>query len=350
MCNHSWMKSSRLLSIMLYLQNRGRVPATELAEHLEVSIRTIYRDIDALIASGVPIYADRGPTGGYRLLDGYRTRLTGLTPAEADALLFTGQPSAAAQLGLGAFQAAAELKLFAALPAELRARVERARERIYLDAPGWSTDSSDPPYLQRVAAAVWEQEAITIRYRSWRGEKTHTLDPLGLVCKAGTWYLVATRNDEAAAGTGGPNDEPLTYRVSRINQLTATGRRFDRPAGFDLAGYWRAQTAQFEQYPHRGGEGRIRLSPRGVRLIPMLGEIVMRTIERTASEPDADGWVTATLPIETVSYMTSQLLRFGTDVEVLEPPELRDSMATVATELANRYSSSPSTAVALPRR
>jgi predicted DNA-binding transcriptional regulator YafY len=141
---------------------------------------------------------------------------------------------------------------------------------------------------------------------------------------------VATRTDQPAA-------EPRSYRVSRINELTATGDTFDRPTTFDLASYWRNQISRFDRHPHQGGEGRVRLSPRGMRLTPMLGEVVMRVIERTAGPPDTDGWVTATLPIETIDYMTSQLLRLGTDVEVLEPAELRANMAAVTAELASRY-------------
>ncbi len=192
------MKSSRLLMTLLYLQTRQRASATELADHLGVSVRTVYRDVEALTAAGVPIYADRGPSGGYRLLDGYRTRLTGLTGDEASALLFTGLPYAAHQLGIASFLAAAELKVFAALPPELRARVQRARERIHLDAPGWTTDADQPPQLQAVTAAVWRQESIIVTYRSWGGVKTRSLDPLGVVCKAGTWYLVALRTDKPA--------------------------------------------------------------------------------------------------------------------------------------------------------
>src|SRR3954468_19720380 len=166
--------------------------AQALADELEVSVRTVYRDVESLSAAGVPVYADRGPAGGYRLVDGYRTRLTGLTTAEAESLFLTGMPTQAAELGLGEVLAAAQLKLMAALPPALRDRAGAIRERFMLDAPGWFRDQRSPPLLAVVADAVWEQRRLAVRYTRWdRSEVDRELAPLGLVLKNGTWYLVA---------------------------------------------------------------------------------------------------------------------------------------------------------------
>ena len=141
------MRASRLLSLLLILQSRGRMTARELADEFEVSIRTIYRDMDALSASGVPVYADRGPDGGYSLLEGYRTQLTGMSAEEADSLALAGMPGSAAELGLGRVLAAAQLKVQAALPTELAERSRRIAERFHLDAPGWFREADHVPTL-----------------------------------------------------------------------------------------------------------------------------------------------------------------------------------------------------------
>src|SRR3954464_6003157 len=189
----SIVRASRLVSLLLLLQTRGRMTAGELAEELEVSVRTVYRDVESLGAAGVPVYADRGPAGGYQLLDGYRTRLTGMTGDEAGTLFLAGVPGPAAELGLGSVLPAAELKLRASLPGELADRADRVRERFHLDAPGWFRADEPTPYLSTVASAVWDSRQLAIRYRRWKAprEVSRTLDPLGVVLKAGRWYLVA---------------------------------------------------------------------------------------------------------------------------------------------------------------
>src|SRR3989442_5802394 len=149
------MKASRMVSLLLLLQTRGQLTAAELSEQLEVSVRTIYRDVESLSEAGVPIYAERGPHGGVRLVEGYRTRLTGLTTDEAEALFLSGLPGPAAELGLATVVAAARLKVLAALPPELRSRAARITQRFYLDAPGWFRPSEDVPHLEALAEAVW---------------------------------------------------------------------------------------------------------------------------------------------------------------------------------------------------
>ena len=163
------MRASRLLTILMTLQVRGQVTARALAAECEVTQRTIYRDIDALSAAGVPVYAERGSEGGYRLLDGYKTRVNGLTSQEAEALFLGGLPGPAAELGLGSVMAAAQLKLLTALPAELRRSAETLRARFHLDAPGWFNRADEVPHLPQIAEAVWSQRPIEIGYRTLAG-------------------------------------------------------------------------------------------------------------------------------------------------------------------------------------
>lgn len=301
--------------------------AQELADELEVSVRTIYRDVDSLSAAGVPVYADRGPAGGYQLLAGYRTQLTGMTTAEAESLFLAGLPDQAKQLGLGEVVAAAQLKLMAALPPELRSRAESIRERFLLDAPAWFREQHEPPrYLAAVAGAVWDQRRISVRYRRWgNSEVDRILEPLGIVLKNGVWYLVAK-------GSG----EPRTYRVSRILALTVSDEQFDRPADFDLGKHWEIAAERVEATLWRG-EAKVRLSPQGRRMAFLLGPVVNRALADRAGEPDQDGWTTVVVPIETNLHALHAILQLGPDAEVLEPKELREMFVRAATDLARIY-------------
>jgi predicted DNA-binding transcriptional regulator YafY len=321
------MRASRLVCLLLLLQVRGRMTAQQLADELEVSVRTIYRDVQSLGAAGIPLYGDPGDGGGYQLLDGYRTRLTGLTAGEAEALFLAGLPGAAAELGLGTVMATAELKLQAALPAELRERAARIRERFHLDAPGWYQDGDSSPYLAAVADAVWNQWRIKVRYRRWAEptDVTRTLEPYGVVLKAGRWYLVAR-----SAG------RLRTYRVNQILGLTTVNERFDRIAGFDLPGYWDASVTDFLATLYRG-EATIRLSAAGRDRIRELSSAVAAAVARTATAADDQGWITAVVPIESAEHAHGEFLRLGADIEVLSPEELRDRMRRTARSLSDMY-------------
>ncbi|GAA4535512.1 helix-turn-helix transcriptional regulator [Nonomuraea ferruginea] len=322
------MRASRLVSILLLLQTRGRMTARELAERLEVSVRTIYRDVDSLHAAGIPLYGDAGPSGGYQLLDGYRTRLTGLTADEAESLFLAGLPGPAAELGLGAVVAAAQLKLMAALPVELRDRAGRIQERFLLDAPAWYRDPEPVTHLPTVAEAVWNEHPLRVRYRRWRApqEVERRLEPYGLVVKAGRWYLVARCGDGVR-----------TYRVSQILELHPLPGRITRPAGFDLAAHWQGYLAEFEARLRRG-EAVVRLSPSGLeRLRDLMTPGVVAAAKETAQPPDEEGWITVTLPIESVGHAVAEFLRLGADAEVVSPPELRERVADTAERIVRRY-------------
>jgi predicted DNA-binding transcriptional regulator YafY len=326
------MRASRLLSILLLLQTRGRMTAEELSAELEVSVRTIYRDMESLGAAGVPLYGDRGPDGGYRLVGGYRTRLTGLSGEEAESLFFAGMPGPAAELGLATALAAAQLKLLAALPAELRSRAASIGERFLLDAPAWFREAETTPHLAAVADAVWNQRPVRVRYRRWGdGDEPveRTLEPLGLVLKAGVWYVVA-----------GVSEQARTYRVSQIRALEALPGRFERPEAFDLPGYWRAWSERFEANLTRV-HAAVRLSPRAFERLAMFGQHAARAARESASRPDADGWREVTLPVESLEHGVVELLRLGGEAEVVGPAELRRLMGEAAEALARRYAVGP---------
>lgn len=330
------MRASRLVSLLLLLQNRGRMTATQLAEELEVSVRTVYRDVDALLAAGIPLYGEPGHDGGYQLVEGYRTRLTGLSVDEAEAMFLAALPGPAADLGLGAVMAAAQLKLKAALPAQLRAQAGRIQERFHLDAPGWYGDPDEVPHLPTVAGAVWNRRVVQIRYSRWKEptEVDRRLEPHGLVLKAGRWYVVAKAERTMR-----------TYRVDQILQATDLGEPFEPEPGFDLAEYWNTYLADFRArlYPDQAV---IRLSPQAVKAARIqLSQAAAQAIDQAAQRapaptPDADasdGWIQATVPIESLDHAHAEFLKLGADLEVLEPEDLRRRMAASAHALARLY-------------
>jgi predicted DNA-binding transcriptional regulator YafY len=313
------MRASRLVSLLLLLQSRGGQTAAELARELEVSVRTIHRDVDALSASGVPIYADRGPHGGIRLVDGYRTRLTGMTADEAEGLFLAGLPGPAAELGLGTVVAAARLKVLASLPTELRGRASRLVERFHLDAAAWYHPDEAVPHLGELSEAVWEAQRVEIGYD--RGDKTvdRILEPLGLVLKAGVWYLVA-----AADG------QPRTYRVSRVSRVTTLDDGpFERPDEFDLAAFWAEASAAYERDTPRV-EVTLRIArDRLDRLRGVIGERPYATLERL-EEPDPGGWLRIRVKLDWPNEATTQILAVGPGCELLEPEPLRRRIAEEA--------------------
>jgi predicted DNA-binding transcriptional regulator YafY len=330
------VRASRLLSLLLLLQNRGRLSASQLAAELNVTARTVYRDVEALAAAGVPIYAEPGPSGGYQLVDGYRTRLTGLTADEAESLFLTGLPQPAAELGLGAQVAAAELKLMAALPTSYRDASVRIRQRFHLDAHGWYREPEAVPHLLAVADALWQDRAVEIRYRRWSprpGTVTRRLHPLGLVLKAGVWYLVA-------AG----KDQPRTYRVASIQSLRPLPERFTRPDGFDLAAAWQAHVERYERFDHADGDAVavVRLNADALAALPgLLGPKATRAALRTLTQED-DGWHRLTLPMESVPHLADILLRLGAGVRAVAPERLVAHMTETVHAMARLYPSSGS--------
>ncbi len=319
------MRASRLVSLLLLLQHRGRLTASELAEALEVSVRTIYRDLEALSAAGVPVYAEPGRNGGCQLVGGYRTRLTGLTSKEAEALFATGMTGPVGELGLGTVLGAAQLKLLAALPKDLADRAASARQRFHFDAPTWFRATRSEPHLAGLAAAVWDDRRVDIRYRHPGADEPapRTLDPFGLVNKAGVWYLVARRQGAMR-----------TYRVSRVHDVRPLDERFERPAGFDLAEHWNASVAGYESLlPPVDVEARV--STHGFEELEWMTRTSGRAIKAHAVLPD--GWTRCTLAFESLDDAYLDLMRLGADVEILAPGSLRSRMAATARALAAIY-------------
>lgn len=319
------MRASRLISILTILQARGFATAPELAEECGVNLRTIYRDIDSMSEAGIPIYSERGSGGGYRLLDGYRTQLNGLSAKEAEALFMSGLAGAAIDMGLGSVMMAAQNKLLSAMPASLREGAQQMRSRFHLDAPAWFGQSEQPSHLPQVADAVWEQKRIRMRYQSWKGIKERIVEPLGLVMKGGSWYLVAQ-----------VDDTPRTYRISRMLELSVLDQRFERPSPFDLAAYWRKSTERLEQDMHRN-RATMRLSPRGVRLREAFLSPYVFAETQLSEEVDEQGWRIATMPVGSMMMACADIVRFGDDAEVLEPPELRARLQEMVTNMQALY-------------
>ncbi|MER7723781.1 YafY family protein [Streptomyces sp. NPDC096323] len=322
------MRAARLIRMVLLLQSRPAMTAAELARELEVSERTVTRDAQALSEAGVPVYAERGRAGGYRLVGGYRTGLTGLARDEAEALFLSGLPSALREMGLEDAASAARLKVSAALLPSLRNASASASRRFHLDAPGWYQEPATPPLLPAVAEAVWDDRTVHARYRraGQDAEAERELAPYGLVLKAGVWYLCARAEDDFRV-----------YRLDRFTAVTVSDTRFVRDESFDLPAFWDERAAQFARSILRT-EVTLRLSETAVRRLPhAVDRVAARNALEAAGPPGADGWVTVTLPVESLDVAYGQLLALGPELEVLAPAALRDRFAAAAQALHALY-------------
>jgi len=319
------VRADRLLSLLMTLQVRGKVTAEVLAKHLEVSTRTVYRDIDALSRSGVPIVTDRGRGGGVSLIGGYRTELTGLSASESEALPFAGLDAAAAALGLEASAEAARLKVFAALPPAGRARAHQARECFYLDPADWYRRAVTPPHLRAVAAATWESHSIELDYESWTRRTKRAVDPLGLVLKAGRWYLIGRIPSKGSEHI---------FRLDGVRGVRILTGSFVRPKPFDLQKLWRQEVSRFEASLRRM-KARVRVAASAMSRIDRLGADAAEAI--SAAKPNEKGWREASIWIESISHAASLLLGFSTQIEVLNPPSLRAELAQRARSVYGLY-------------
>lgn len=318
------MRASRLLAILILLQHRARLTADSLAGEFGVSVRTIYRDLDDLGAAGIPVLGDRGPGGGYRLLDGYRTRLTGLTPEEAESVFLVGLPGAANELGLGDASSRAGGKLLASLSGPSAALASRLAARFHVDPVDWYRASEPVRHLPALTRAVLDQRRVEMTYESWTRVARRPVDPLGLVLKAGTWYLV-----------GRSNTKTLTFRVTAIRDLDVREETFPWPDGFDLPAWWQASLARFESQL-RPGLATLRLTPEGCRRLAELGRYAAEAV--AAARPAGRGdLVRVELPVENPQQAARLVLSLGEEAEALGPPEVREAVRALAERMAARH-------------
>jgi predicted DNA-binding transcriptional regulator YafY len=322
------MQADRLLALLLLLQSDGRTSAASLGRQLEVSTRTIYRDLDALSAAGVPVYAERGRNGGCLLMPGFRTDVTGMTAGEARALFVFAGRGLPGGLGHEPDLKSALRKLLAAVPDAHRSAAVRARDRVVVDPTGWSRESEPVPHLAAVQEAVWLDRQVRIRYRSSDAPQARelTVDPYGLVAKAGTWYLI-----------GAEDGEPRLFRASRIEAADVTSTDTRRPAGLDLEALWLELRRRFDE---RGGEGlAVSALVRTESLARFLRMSAGPTIDpaRQQEHTEDRSWTEVALRFRGEGPAVAFLLGFGGEVEVLEPPSMRKAMAAAAQAIVARY-------------
>mgnify|MGYP001051279298 CR=1 FL=1 len=319
------MRADRLISLVLLLQTRGRMTARELADELEVTERTIYRDVIALSSAGIPLYTDRGPGGGIALLDSYRTTLTGLSEDEAAALFMLSIPAPLEALGVGNKLRDALLKLSAALPASRREAEQHTRQRIHLDSVPWFQGEQHAPFLAVLQQALWQDCRVDLTYESGFGAQIQAVvEPLGLAAKVHTWYLVY-RHETAIKVL------PVR-RVIRAQPLT---ERFNRPADFDLILYWKQWVAENEAF-HVRYPVLVRVAP---EFLPILGRYLPDITYQLADEATGEyqEWRTLHLYFDSLEAARGRLLGLGRAVEVVEPLPLRLSLLDFAEQIVDFY-------------
>ncbi|WP_238322996.1 helix-turn-helix transcriptional regulator [Gorillibacterium massiliense] len=349
--------------MLLLLQHNGRMTTRELAEELKVSPRTIVRDMESLSQTGIPVYAERGPHGGWALVDGFRTSLTGLKKDELLAVLAALSARLPEEMGISASYSSAYRKLIASLPPSARKDADFFRQRLHIDGAGWRRSVEALPYLPIVQEAVWEDAPLQLLYGSAGasargGEKSagaggaegggpmwRTVYPLGLVAMGAIWYL-------AAAGEDGT---VRSFRISRIAGAEKLAGTVTRPTGFDLAAYWEQSTAAFQaalpRYP-----ATIRLSPaalprlrqtRFVKIIEMIGmpqsgePEKMEEAERAEAANEACRTLLLNVEFNTLESACQIALGFGTELKVVEPPELADAVIVQARQVLEMYENAP---------
>ncbi|OUR76291.1 hypothetical protein A9Q83_15970 [Alphaproteobacteria bacterium 46_93_T64] len=320
------MRASRLLSIIMRLQ-QGQVTAEQLSETLEVSIRTIYRDMDHLSLAGVPVYADRGRSGGFQLLEGWKMPPTGLTGIEIEALLLSGMPDQVKQLGLQTSMLSGQTKLLETLPETQRAAIGKISAYVYVDPVSWFGAEEPAEKLHDIADAVWNSQKITCVYESWKGSVQRMINPLGLVVKGGRWYLA-----------GEVEGDERIYRVGKFQELKVLKDTFSRPVNFDLPNFWRQAVKRYETAIY-SETATLRVNKAGLENLHELGTPVAEAANASLSGPDTQGFYLVSIPIETIERASADIMRLGPDCQALEPPELVVHIQQKLHDMIKLYSS-----------
>ncbi|GLQ94382.1 transcriptional regulator [Dyella acidisoli] len=309
----------------MLLETQGHMSGRELADAVGVSLRTLHRDVDQLTAAGVPIYAERGRTGGFKLLPGWKTRLTGLTSSEAQAVFLSGAVGPAHALGMGESVQSAQLKLLSAMPETWRSEARKVQGRFHLDPVEWYRESEPVPFLLTVAEAAWGEHKLSIRYESWQRQVERVVSPLGLVLKAGAWYLVAATKGE-----------PRTYRVSNILMAQPLEEACERPKAFDLASYWQEAVRRFERELYVG-EAEVLATDIGLNRLKHQNAAVAQAIHRRKPSTASDGRHLLRIPVESIEQAAGHLLRLSPEVEVVGPKALRRAIVAQLERASSQY-------------
>ncbi len=313
------MRGDRLLSILLLLQVHRRMTARTLAERMEVSERTIYRDVEALGRAGVPVYTERGPNGGCGLIDNYRTNLTGMTEMEIRTLFMAGASKQLADLGLDKALDGALIKMLAAMPSAFARDAEHSRQRFHLDSAAWTQTNEEVPHLRAIQTALWEDRELCIRYCRDDGTFVErVVQPLGLVAKGSIWYCIADAEGQRR-----------TYRVSRMRGAEVLTTSFTRPPDFDLPSHWATSCAEFKAKIPRHAV-RVRISPSGFRQLH-------GNVTADVPVPMGTDWHDVTLTFEAWHEARNALMCLGAEVEVLEPADLRQAIQERAAQIVAFY-------------
>ena len=331
------VRADRLVAIVLLLQTHGQLTVSDLAERLEVSERTIRRDLEGLSGAGVPVYAQRGRGGGWALLGGHRINLSGLTAEEAQALFLVAGPNALVGVGVDPGVKSALRKLLAALPAPFREQAAAAGSAVLVDPVGWGRRSDQPAHLAALRQAVLAGVQVDISYAKPGQEAApRRIHPYGLVSKGGTWYLLAG----ADAGL-------RTFRVSRVHAAVVTDEPVERPEDFDLAQAWEAVQSEFpaRSYP-AGVSVAMIVDPGALRYVSAaLGR--WAHFERHPGDGAPGGWPRCAAIFPNAGVAAAELVRFGRRIEVVDPEEVRTAMAALGADLCATYGR-PVTPATLP--